>query len=149
MKAQINTSRRKIFLLTSLLLVITAAACQNYSEKITNSKSAANETVVIGALRSIASAQTIYSVSHNGEYGTFEQLVSGGNLDARFRGEQPVIGGYVLTMKVSPQSYAVNANPQQAVAAGSTGSRHFYLESNDSGVHVNQTQSASASDPTL
>ena len=149
MKAHINSSCGKIFLLSLLLTVMAATACQSYSEKITNSKSAANETVVIGALRAIAAAQSVYSITHDGEYGTFDELVSGGHLDARFRGEQPVIGGYALTMKVSKQSYAVNADPQEAVAAGSTGSRHFYLDSKDSAVHVNQKQPATASDPAL
>jgi hypothetical protein len=150
MKARRIESTRTLFLHASLVLLFLATtACQQHTEQITNTKSAANETAAIGALRSIASAQSLYSVTHNGEYGTFEQLVSGGNLDSRFKGEQPVIGGYVLKMKASGQIYSVNADPQQAVAAGSTGSRHFYLDSTDNNIHVNPQQPASASDPTL
>ena len=136
---------------------LTATACGNDVQKATvGSKSAANEAAALGALRTIATAQSVYSVSHEGDYGTFEELVSAGQLDARFSGSQPVVGGYVMTMKVSPKdsatgqppSYAVNADPQQNVAAASTGNRHFYADS--SGViHVNAKQSAAASDSPL
>jgi hypothetical protein len=143
-----------------MLLVLTAmlawTACQSHTEKITGGKSAANETAAIGALRAIASAQTVYATTHEGNYGTFAELVQAGNLDVRFSGERPVIGGYVLTMKVAPKvsdgqmgSYTVNADPQQAGAAGSTGTRHFYMDSSDNAVRVNATRPASASDPTL
>lgn len=134
-----------------------ATACGSDVQKATvGSKSAANETAAIGALRTIATVQSTYSVSHEGDYGTFEELVKAGQLDGRFSGSQPVVGGYVLTMKVSPKdsgagqppSYTVNADPQQDVAAASTGNRHFYTDA--SGViRVNAKQAAAASDSPL
>lgn len=144
----------------SLLVVVAAmlatVACQQYTETTVNTKSAANETVVIGALRAIASAQTIYSTTHEGNFGSFDELVNAGNLDARFSSAQPVIGGYKLTMKVTTKdaggqapAYAVNADPQQNVAAASTGTRHFYMESSDGLIHANTKQAATASDPPL
>ena len=137
--------------------VLMATACGSDVQKATvGSKSAVNETAAIGALRTIATAQTTYSVSHEGDYGTFEELVSAGQLDARFSGSQPVVGGYVLTMKVSPKdsgasqpaSYTVNADPQQNVAEPSTGNRHFYADSSGM-IRVNAKQSAAASDSPL
>lgn len=149
MKAEKTESAHRLLSISLCLLLLAATACQTHTEKITDSKSAANETAVIGALRSIASAQSLYAVTHNGEYGTFDQLVGGGHLDSRFKGEQPHIGGYVLTMKVSAGSYAVNADPQAGIAAGSTGNRHFYLDATDNAVHFNRQRAASSSDPTL
>jgi hypothetical protein len=162
MMAQRTRSGWLNFRLSMLMLAVVAAAllataCDSEVQKATvGSKSAANETAAIGALRAIASAQAIYSASHEGDYGTFEELVKAGQLDARFGGSQPVVGGYVLTMKVSPKdtgagqpaSYAVNADPQQNVAAASTGNRHFYLDSGGM-IHVNAKQAAAASDSPL
>jgi hypothetical protein len=131
-----------------------ASACQTYTDTLPRGKTAADETKIITALRSIASAQTMYAVEHQGNYGTFEQLVSNNNLDSRFSGERPVIGGYVLTMKITPPasgaqpaSYTVNADPQPT--AGAASARHFYLDSTDNAVRVNETQPATASDKPL
>lgn len=148
----------------ALALALMLGACQSSTNSNTSTttnplvgtKSAANETAAIGALRTISSAQSAYSVSHDGDYGTFEELVKAGNLDVRFSGDRPVVGGYILTMKVTAKgsdalagSFVVNADPQQDVAAGSTGSRHFYMGSTESTIHVNAKQAASSSDPQL
>jgi hypothetical protein len=162
MIAQRNSSQpRSEFSSLSVMLFIMAisfawTACQTHTDTLVRSKSTANETVAIGALRSIASAQSAYSITHEGNYGTFAELVDGGNLDSRFAGESPVMGGYVLKLKTTPKdsggraaSYSVNADPQEALPAGSTGSRHFYLDASDNAIHVNAKQTASSSDPTL
>ncbi len=149
MKAERHRPRHYAIGLSLVLLLLATSACQDYSKPITDTKSAANETTAIAALRSIASAQSLYFVSHSSEYGTFEQLTQGGNLDARFKGDQPVVGGYVFSMSVSPGSYTVTADPKQGVAAGSTGGRHFFMDSSDNAIHFNLTKPATASDPTL
>jgi hypothetical protein len=149
MKAERTRLRRYAIGFSLALLLLAAAGCQDVSKPIVDTKSAANETTAIAALRSIASAQSLYFVSHGSEYGSFEQLTQGGNLDSRFKGEQPVVGGYVFSMSVSSGSYTVNADPKQGVAAGSTGGRHFFMESSDNAIHFNPASTASASDPTL
>ncbi|MBV9211430.1 MAG: hypothetical protein JOZ52_12405, partial [Acidobacteria bacterium] len=68
-----------------------------------------------------------------------------------------VVGGYVLTMRVSPKdtqggqpgAYTVNADPQQNAAEAATGNRHFCLDSSDGQIHVNARQTANATDPPL
>jgi hypothetical protein len=151
-------SFRLITILFIIAATLMATACGDTVKKATvGSKSAANEGAAIGALRTVASAESIYSASHEGDYGTLAQLVESGQLDARFGGSPPIVGGYVLTMRVSPQdtaggrpaAYTVNADPQQNVAEASTGNRHFCLDSSDGAIHVNQKQTASASDPPL
>ncbi|HEY0546956.1 MAG TPA: hypothetical protein VGC91_16380 [Pyrinomonadaceae bacterium] len=162
MTVQRRRASRLSFRLTTILFAcaatLLATACGDEVKKATvGSKSAANEGAAIGALRTVASAESTYSASHDGDYGTLAQLVESGQLDARFGGSSPIVGGYVLTMRVSPQdtaggrpaSYAVNADPQQNVAEASTGNRHFCLDSSDGAIHVNAKQTASASDPPL
>lgn len=142
-----------VFLTLTLALLMTS--CQSFTDSTVKTKSAANEAAAIAALRTVSSAQIAYSVSHDGDYGTFDELVKAGNLDARFSGDKPVVGGYVLSIKVTPKdtdkpaSYSINADPQQGVAAASTGTRHLYMDSVDSTIHVNAKQAASSSDPQL
>lgn len=143
-------------LLYAFMFAIQLTSCQSFTDTTVKSKSAANEAAAIAAFRTISSAETAYSVTHDGDYGTFEDLVKAGNLDARFDGDKPVIGGYVLSIKttskdgdVKPASYSVNGDPQQGIAAGSTGTRHLYMDSVDSAIHVNPNQTAGPSDPNL
>lgn len=151
-----GTGLRTLIMLFAVALTLLVASCEQYTKTTVETKSSANETAAIGALRTISSAQTGFSATHEGDYGSFEELVKAGNLDVRFGAERPVIGGYVLTMTVRAKdsgaqagSFTVNADPQQNVAAGSTGSRHFYMASSDGTIHVNPKQAASSSDPQL
>lgn len=152
---QQKTSTQKLLILLFAIL-IALAGCQSVSNVPVKTKSAANEASAVAALRTIASAQAMYSTTHEGDFGTFEELVGAGNLDTRFSGDRPIVGGYVLTIKIRPKdsggnpaSYEVNADPQSDVAAGSTGNRHLYVDSKDSVIRVNAKQAASSSDPQL
>ncbi|MBA2526221.1 MAG: hypothetical protein H0V18_10650 [Pyrinomonadaceae bacterium] len=125
-------------------------ACQKYTETLVESPRRVDEQVVISTLRSIRQAQTAYSVTDSGDYGTFEQLVAGGNLDARFNSSKPTLYGYILTMRVANRSsgaaqssYGCNADPDPAV--NPTG-RHFYLGSDSPELRVNPTKPATAND---
>ena len=46
-------------------------------------------------------------------------------------------------------AFAVNADPVLTEGFGATGKNHFYLDSNNDTIHVNSTQPATASDPTI
>ena len=133
-----------------------ALGCKSYTEGLEQHTKGlqqgvarADETAAIGALHTILVAQRTYTVSNNGSYGTFAQLVQGGYLDVRFNSERPTVKGYVLTMTVSKEgsaepSYSVNADPEGSgpQAAG----RHFYLDSAGGLIRVNASQAATASD---
>ena len=126
----------------------TIISCQSYSSGLQQSVMRADETAAIAALHTISVSQRTYSVSNNGNYGTFAQLVNGGYLDSRFDADKPNVKGYVLTMIVPGEgAYNVSADPEgtgpQAVG------RHFYLDSASGQIHVNLNQAATASDPTL
>jgi hypothetical protein len=128
------------------------AACQSYTTGLQKSEARADETAAIAALHSISMAQRTYSIS-NGSFGTFSQLVQAGALDSRFNSDQPKVGGYVLTMIVTPKSdsqpegsYMINADPEGVSARGG---RHLYLDSASTVIRVNASQPAGANDQPL
>lgn len=107
-----------------------------------------DETTAIQALRTIGSAQTQAKAMRN-SYADFDTLVQLGFLDRRFAGANPNIRGYRFSVVAKTDEFAVNADPQASETAPTTGSRHFYLSSNDNVIHVNFTQPATAQDPVL
>jgi len=124
--------------------------CQSYTDTLVDSPRRVDERVAISTLRTIGQAQTAYSISNSGDYGTFEQLVAGGHLDARFNSSKPRLYGYFLTMTTNNRStgatqssYYCNADPDPAV---NPAGRHFYLGSDSPELHVNPTTSATAND---
>lgn len=118
-----------------------------------NAVIAGNETAAIQTLKTLATEQRVY---FNGRgrtaYGTFDQLIETGSLDKRFVGDAPVVDGYVFTMKVTPKSgstppsFTLNADPQQKEGVSASGRRHFYIDSNISGIRTNNEGPASAED---
>lgn len=109
---------------------------------------AADEGSTIQALRTIASAETQLKVMR-GAYGNFEALTTAGLLDERFAGTTPNLKGYLFNLNANETDFTVRADPQTTETQHTTGSRHFYLDSSDNGIHVNATQSASKNDPLL
>ncbi len=112
----------------------------------------ANENAAIQQLEALRKIQASYSLSHRGDYGTFEQLVKAGSLeDERFASETPSVQGYVYTMKVTAAGngqrafYTINADPMD----GGTGTNHFYLDPDVPNIRVNAEKPAAATDPPL
>jgi hypothetical protein len=136
---------RFALLATIVLISFASLSCQEYSKGLQQTVTRADETVAMGALRTIAIAQQTYSVSNEGNYGTFQQLVAGGYLDERFNFDKPALKNYVLTMEIAsgPPFYSCNADPAGEGPQG----RHFYTDSKSNALHVNATQPATASDP--
>jgi len=112
---------------------------------------AGNEAATTQNLRTIAAVQIQYFNTHGRTFGTFDQLVKEQMLSSKFDGNPPNADGYVLNMKVtpktptSPTSYTLNADPD----SDSSGKRHFYIDSGDGAIHVNQDQAAGPNDPVL
>lgn len=139
----------RLLLLGSLLVAgLGTLACQSYTTTLVESPGRVDERSALSTLRTIASAQAVYSLSNSGAYGSFEQLVAAGLLDSRFSSSQPRLGGYVLTMTVANSSggtgsYYCNADPD---AAANQKGRHFYLGSASPEIRVNSTKAATATD---
>jgi hypothetical protein len=139
---------RIFVLLVGFGSIVTGLACQSYSGGLQQSVKRADETSALGALHTISVAQRTYSVSHEGNYGTFAQLVQGGYLDSRFDSDKPNVRGYILSMTVSgAEAYSCSADPEST--GPQAGGRHFFVDSGTGQIHVNATQAASANDPTL
>jgi len=138
---------RFVLLAMIVLTCLASLSCQNYSSGLQQSVTRADETVATGALRTISVAQQTYTVSNEGNYGTFPELAAGGYLDERFNSDKPALRNYVLTMEVVKGSgapfYSCNADP----AGDGPQGRHFYMDSKSNGLHANATQPATASDP--
>ena len=109
---------------------------------------AADETSAIQTLRTVATAQAQSKVI-KGSYGDFNALAQAGYLDARFAATTPVTRGYRFTMTVTDAEFSVNADPEPAQSPANSRSRHLYLDSSDSVIHVNPNQAASKNDPAL
>lgn len=142
--------QRFVVLALAVFMGVVALACQSYSTGLQQGLARADEAAATGALRTIAMAQQSYSVSNNGNYGTFQQLAADGYLDARFNSEKPVLPDYVLTIETGTGAagpfYKCHAEPTQT---GQQAGRHFYLDSTSPAIHVNETQAASATDPVV
>jgi hypothetical protein len=130
------------------IALVVLFACQKHASSLQESTNRVDETVAIRALRNIDSAQKLYSVSHEGNYGTLAQLTEAGYLDSRFSSDKP-LRDYVLTVNLNPKpesapGYSCLADP----VAGRPG-RHFYIDSISGTIHVNATQPASPADPVI
>lgn len=137
-------------LISSLLLLICIAtcSCKDYSTGLQQGASRADETSAIATLRTIAQAQTTYSISNAGHYTDFTELVEGGFLDSRFQHTNPELRGYIFTLTVNSDtsSYYCNADP---APTSPHGGRHFYIESDSHDIRVNPTQPATGKDEIL
>jgi prepilin-type N-terminal cleavage/methylation domain-containing protein len=149
---RIHTPRRQAgFTLIELMIVIAiigiliGAAVYGWRA----AQKAGNEAATLQNLKTIAAVQIQYYNTHGRTFGTFDQLVKEQMLSSKFAGNPPITDGYVMTLKVTPKtatsttSYTLNADPQD----NGSGTNHFFIDSTDSSVHINQTQAAGPNDP--
>jgi len=108
-----------------------------------------NETATQQNIHTIAAVQIQYYNTHSRTFGTFDQMIKEQLLTSKFAGNPPIVDGYVLTLKVTPKSanatssYTLNGDPQ----SNNSGTNHFYIDSDDSSIHLNPSQPAGPSDP--
>jgi len=133
----------------SLLSLALISGCQSYTSGLQQSVARADEVTAIALIRTITMAERTYSLSNDGEYATLQQLVTAGFLDAKYAGDKP-LRDYVITLTVTPKaagavegSYSCNLDPDKN---GEHVGRHLYVDSTTSGIHVNDTQPATATD---
>jgi competence protein ComGC len=159
MKIYLRRMRFNHLLLSSLLILATlfALACSKQVEKVQKAETRTNEAAAVRALQNMFRAQTQYSLTHSGDYGTFDQLVTEGLLDRRFAGASPMLEGYVFNMRLVPHAeersadFSINADPKQAEGTPppAANARHLYIDSSSNVVHANAAQPATINDAPL
>jgi prepilin-type N-terminal cleavage/methylation domain-containing protein len=117
---------------------------------------AGNETSAQQILDRIRTFQAQYASRNKGRFANFEQLVEVAGLDESYRGERPIVNGYVFTMTIEepssarPGSYSLNADPQVAEGITATGRRHFYTDSALGTIKAtDENRPAKADDPSI
>ena len=115
-----------------------------------------NETAAAQSIDNIRKFQAQYASRNKGAFATFDELIAKVSLDEKFKGESPVVNGYIFTMTVEPPSatkpafYSIVADPQVGEGVTSTGTRHFYTDSSLSGIKgTDENRPAKADDPSI
>ena len=115
-----------------------------------------NETTAAQSVENIRKFQAQYASRNKGNFATFDELIAKVSLDEKFKGEGPVVNGYVFKLTVVPSSssvpssYSINADPQVADGMSATGTRHFYVDSNLSSIKgTDENRPAKADDPSI
>jgi prepilin-type N-terminal cleavage/methylation domain-containing protein len=115
-----------------------------------------NETAALATIDRLRTYQAQFASRNKGRFATFDELVVSAGLDEAFKGERPVVNGYVFTMKIEPPSpsrpasYSINADPQVSEGFSATGNRHFYTDSSLATIKATEeNRPAKADDPSV
>ncbi|MFN2501115.1 MAG: type IV pilin protein [Pyrinomonadaceae bacterium] len=115
-----------------------------------------NETTAAQSIDNIRKFEAQYASRNKGNFATFDELIAKVSLDEKFKGERPVVNGYIFTLTVvpgsasTPPSYSVTADPQVAEGITATGTRHFYTDSSLSSIKgTDENRPAKADDPAI
>jgi len=117
---------------------------------------AGNEVGAAQTLDRIRTFQAQFAGNNRGKFGTFDDLIRSSGLDEGFRGERPVVNGYVFTLTLEepssarPAFYKVNADPQVGEGITATGTRHFYTDSSLGTIKAtSENRPATPEDPSI
>ena len=115
-----------------------------------------NETAAAQTIDNIRKFEAQYASRNHGNFANFDELVSKVSLDDKFKGERPVVNGYIFTLTVIPgsasvpSSYSVTADPQVAEGVTATGTRHYYTDSSLSSIKAtDENRPAKVDDPAI
>ena len=115
-----------------------------------------NETAAAQTMDKIRIFEAQYAGKNRGKFAKFDDLIKSVGMDESFKGERPVVNGYVYGLTVEEQSsskpafYSVTADPQVAEGVSSTGSIHFYTDSNLGTIRrTDENRPAKPDDPAL
>jgi len=133
----------ELLIVVAIILIIAAIAIPN----LIRSKMAANEASAVATLRTVNTAEVVYSSTYNVAtvFGTLAQLSDNATpancaagaapptsanaclIDSAIEkaGTAPGKSGYLLTLALANSGYTTNNNPTQP---GSTGVRYFYSD---------------------
>lgn len=117
---------------------------------------AGNETSAQQILDRMRTFQAQYASRNKGKFASFDELVISAGLDDAYKGERPVVNGYVFTLTLEdpssskPGFYSITADPQVAEGITATGRRHFYTDSSLGTIKAtDENRPAKADDPSI
>ena len=117
---------------------------------------AGNESAAAQTIDNIRKFEAQYASRNHGSFANFDELVAKVSLDEKFKGERPVVNGYIFTLTVIPasasvpSSYSVTADPQLAEGVTATGTRHYYTDSALSSIKAtDENRPAKVDDPAI
>jgi prepilin-type N-terminal cleavage/methylation domain-containing protein len=115
-----------------------------------------NENTALQTINTIRTLQGQYASKHQGKFASnFDELIKSVQLDERYKGENPVVNGYIYTMTVQessgsqPAFYSIKANPQVAEGIQATGTRYFYFDSTLGTIKYSEEGEAKPTDPSI
>jgi len=117
---------------------------------------AGNETTAAQSIDNIRKFEAQYASRNKGNFASFDELIAKVSLDEKYKGESPVVNGYIYRLTVvpasasTPSSYSVTADPQATEGVSATGTRHYYFDSSLSSIKVtDENRPAKVDDPAL
>jgi prepilin-type N-terminal cleavage/methylation domain-containing protein len=115
-----------------------------------------NETTTAQAMMTFRTIQAQWASRHQGKFAkTFDELITAGSLDDKFKGEKPVVNGYIFQMKTDdpsgtqPAKYTITAEPQVSTGLSATGNRFFYFDSTLNSVKSAEGAAATAASESI
>jgi prepilin-type N-terminal cleavage/methylation domain-containing protein len=115
-----------------------------------------NETTAIQSMTTMRTLQSQYASKHQGNFApNFDELIKSVALDEKFKGENPVVNGYIFTMTVQessgsqPAFYSIKANPQVSEGIQATGTRWFYFDSTLGTIKYSEEGEANRESPSV
>lgn len=115
-----------------------------------------NETTALQQMTTIRTLQNQYASKHQGKFApTFDELIRTSSLDEKFKGENPVVNGYIFSMTVqepsgtNPAFFSIKANPQVSDGIQATGTRYFYFDSSLGTIKYSEEGEANAQSPSV
>ena len=114
-------------------------------------------TTAVQSISTIRTLQGQYASKHQGKFApNFDELIKSVQLDEKFKGESPVVSGYIYTMKVEspllaqPAFYSINADPIYSEDSIENKNSHYYFDSNLKAIKVtDENRQANKTDPSL
>ena len=116
-----------------------------------------NETAAAQTMDKIRIFQAQYAAKNRGKFApNFDELIRVVGMDEGFKGDKPVVNGYVFEIKSEEQSaskhafYSVTADPQVSEGVTATGSIHYYTDSSIGTIkRTDENRQAKAEDQAL